>query len=142
MSSTNPRFARFVGHLLRGIAVLAFVAGMIAFMFFMSEHQFLPAVVVLGICLTSMPLIPEGQGDRLVAALNMFCGFLGLLAGVVIYFAMFSFSWFAAIFNGKGGGPAGLLLFAISFAFAGGYLGYRGLHFLQRRPDSSRPDSE
>jgi hypothetical protein len=142
MSSTNPNSARFVGQVLRGIGVLAIAAGLIVYLYCMSQGRLYLAAVVLGVCVTSMPLIPEGKGDRLVAVLTSFCGFLGFLAGVVIYFAMFNFSWFWVIFNGKGGGPLGLILFAVSFTLVGVYAGERGLRCFRRRPEPPRPESE
>lgn len=41
------------------------------------------------------------------------------VAGFFIYLAAFSFRWFDALFNDKGSGPLGLLLFVCGFAVAG-----------------------
>ncbi len=56
--------------------------------------------------------------ERIVLSLCMPFLALGGLIGFKVYFAMFTFSWFEAVFNSKDSGPLGLILFVCGFAVA------------------------
>jgi hypothetical protein len=58
--------------------------------------------------------------ERVVLALVVPSFVAGGVAGFFIYFAAFSFRWFEALYNDKGSGPLGLVLFVCGFAVAGG----------------------
>lgn len=63
--------------------------------------------------------------ERVGASLVMPFALGGLALFVVLYFQMFYFRWFEAIFNDKGLGPFGLIVSAFLGIALGGYVGYR-----------------
>jgi|SRR5579883_3107703 len=111
--------------LLRGVGFLVFLAGFVAFDCCMLEHEYAIAVATLAGCLVLGPLITLDTWRRqVVGVVVMLFVFLGLLTGTAIYFAMFYLDWFRSVFNHKGSGEAGWMLFVSAFAVGGGFVGY------------------
>lgn len=79
--------------------------------------------------------------ERVGVSLIMPFALGGLTGFVLLYFQMFNFHWFEAIFNGKGSGPFGLIVFAIFGSAVGGFIGVRIVRLSGLFPDanSGRP---
>ncbi|QDT50270.1 Ankyrin repeats (3 copies) [Symmachiella dynata] len=109
---------------------------------FFDGHWFM-AFVAVSISLMSLPLVDHTSSlrDRIFASLIMPFALGGLASFVMLYFQMFHFAWFEAIFNSKAAGPFGLIVFAIVGLIAGGYLGVCVLEFLGLSTSSDQPAS-
>lgn len=89
------------------------------------DGQWFMAFVAVSISLMCLPLVDHTSSlrDRFFASLIMPFVLGGLASFVMLYFQMFHFAWFEAIFNSKAAGPFGLIVFAIVGLITGGYLG-------------------
>lgn len=106
--------ARLVFNATVVVAFMGFVVGCISLFY----HGY-PWHVAVGVVLIAMIAIAfAGKTWTERATLSLTVPFLALggVAGFFIYFWMFSFSWFEAVFNGKERGPLGLLIFVCGFA--------------------------
>jgi hypothetical protein len=112
-------------HCLLCTAVVASYAGAIAGAFWLLLHRYpISGAAIFTVALMVIPLFGESSWrERLANCLIMSFGVAGLYGGVGIYISLFRFEWFYDIFNNKGAGPLGLMVFAFSFAVGGGYLG-------------------
>jgi hypothetical protein len=121
--SASARLARF---LFNGAVVLVFVAAMTAFILLVLERNFVLAPIALTVALMAIPFVADSSWRERIAV-SMVAPFvvLGLVIGTVGYFAMFTYSWFERIFNGRGTFAIGFMLFAFGSGVAGGYVGYR-----------------
>jgi hypothetical protein len=121
------------GFLFKSVFLIVWTAVLAVSVWLCWNRSFLLAGIGGAVTIMTIPLAAAGTWqERLTASFIMpFVG-LGFVLGVVVYFAMFRFTWFEAVFNNKGGGPLGLILFASSFSLAGGYLGHRCVHLVSR----------
>ena len=105
-------------------ATAAFLALGYMFLESMRGRQWLRASVYLAGSLSAIPwaLHDSRARDCLAGSIVIAFGSLCAAAAQVCYFAMFEIDWFNGIFNDKGAGEFGMLLFgAVAFAM-GGYL--------------------
>ena len=129
-TTVRAKFARFV---FGAFVVVAFVAGIVLSIKLFLDRQYLLALATCSATLMVIPFCGDNTDslrDRILFSLTMPFGLFGLLAGVAIYFAMFNFAWFESIFNSKGGGPFGLMMFGLAGVLPGGYIGYKLLSYV------------
>ena len=129
-TTVRMKVTRFV---FGSIVVVAFVAGLVVSIKLFLGRQYLFALATCSAALMVIPFCGDNTHawrDRILFSLTMPFGLFGLLAGVAIYFAMFNFAWFESIFNSKGGGPFGLVMFGLAGVMPGGYIGYKLLSLL------------
>lgn len=109
------------------VVVLAFFAlGCIAIQRFLNR-EWMIALLAASASLMCIPWVDQTSQarERLAVSLVMPFAMAGLACTVLLYFQMFSFAWFEAIFNDKGSGPIGLMVSAITGLAAGGCMGWR-----------------
>jgi hypothetical protein len=76
--------------------------------------------------LSAIPLVAaNSKKERIAATLVMPFIAIGLVGSIALYFAMFRFAWFAAVFNIPGFGPLGVIIFGLSASLVSGWHGYR-----------------
>jgi hypothetical protein len=131
-SNTPPRNKAVPPSLFQIALVIAWLALLAFSVWFSTQRLFLFAGIGGVISISAIPFVAaDSRKKRITAILVMpFIG-AGLVGGVVIFFALMNFSWFAAVFN-KASGPLGVLLFAFSFSFAGAVAGYRCVALARR----------
>ena len=125
--------ARYTFNAVVVVVFTALVVGAI-WLFYNGYPRLVASCTVLAFMLA--PLFAKASWtQRATLSLSVPFVVLGGVGGFFLYFWMFSFSWFEAVFNNKGGGPFGLILFVSGFALAGGGLGgyciHRGLCLLR-----------
>ena len=125
MKNGSTSSATWVSLVLKSIGAVVFLVGFVTFDYFMFEHEYAAAIVVLAACLLLAPfLVADSWQGRSAGVVVMLFVFLGLLAGTAVFFSMFNFHWFDRVFNNKGGGLAPWAIFLFVFAGIGGYSGY------------------
>jgi hypothetical protein len=94
------------------------------------------ATAILGF-IAAAACVGHSWRERIALALTVPYFVAGGVAGFFVYLAMFSLPWFEAIFNDKGSGPLGLLLFVCGFSvagvLAGGWVLERAFHLRRRQ---------
>jgi hypothetical protein len=114
------------------VMVIAFLSlGYIALRQFLN-HQWMLSFVAASASLMCIPLVDHTHSfrERCLASLTIPFAMGGFACFVLLYFAMFQFAWFEAIFNGKGSGPLGLIVSALAGLVAGGIVGWRILKYV------------
>lgn len=98
------------------------------------EGQWLVAIFGAVVSLMCIPLVDHSSSirKRLIASCLMPLPMVGLATFIFIYFQLFRIPWFERLFNDKGSGPVGLILFALPGFGAGCYLSWFILNFLCR----------
>src|SRR6516164_10059019 len=131
--TTHSSLDRVPPSLLHSIAILVWIGALAGCVWLSWNRSFLLAAIGGVLCVIAIPLLAaRAWQDRLTASLVMpFIG-LGLVGGITLYFALFKFPWFEAVFNGKASGPLGFVVFAVSFSLAGGFVGYRCVGLTRR----------
>jgi hypothetical protein len=91
------------------------------------DRQWAVSFLPVALALTLIPFADHSSSlrERVGVSLIMPFALGGLALFVVVYFQMFHFHWFEAIFNDKGSGEFGLVVSAFLGIAVGGYLGYR-----------------
>ena len=91
------------------------------------DRQWMVSFVPATLALMLIPFADHSSGLRERVGLSLIMPFAlgGLAVFVILYFQMFSFHWFEAIFNGKGSGPIGLIVSAFLGIAVGGFVGFR-----------------
>lgn len=134
-SGIGPLVARIV---LRA-GVVVFFTGLLGLCVGLYDHGYprLVATIALIGFMAAAALAGHSWRERVALALSVPFFVAGGAAGFLVYLGLFSFRWFEAIFNDKGSGPLGLLIFVCGFAVAGGLGGAWVLERafgLRRRP--------
>ncbi|MEL6108503.1 MAG: hypothetical protein AAFU85_20960 [Planctomycetota bacterium] len=114
-------------HVVAACATIVFLYLGYFFLVSMRGRQWIEATTYLVGSLSATPWVLHDSKARhcLAGSVVIAVGTLCAAASQVCYFAMFEFEWFNDIFNGKGAGEFGMLLFG-GIAFAGsGYVGWR-----------------
>jgi hypothetical protein len=120
------------------VVVLGFTSLMAGAIWLLLNRHLVAAALVCTTSLMTIPFAAQGSWrERILASLVMPFSMAGLVVGVTLYFLLFYFSWFEAIFNSKGSGPFGLIVFAFAFAGGGGFVGYRCVDLAVRVFDRS-----
>jgi hypothetical protein len=90
-------------------------------------QRWVSAFVAVSLSLMCIPIVHHSSTirERIAASLVMPFALGGLAAFVLLYFQLFHLAWFEAIFNNKGSGEFGLIVFAIVGFVVGGAIGYR-----------------
>lgn len=112
---------------LSAVVVVAFLTlGYVALRQFLS-HRWMLSFVAASASLMCIPLVDHTHSfrERCLASFVMPFAMGGLAFFVSLYFMMFQFAWFEAIFNDKGSGPLGLIVTALVGLVAGGIVGWR-----------------
>ncbi|NQT11242.1 MAG: hypothetical protein HQ582_00745 [Planctomycetes bacterium] len=101
------------------VVVTAFTGAVVAAIWlFYNGYPWLVSISTLLIIMIAAFVAGDTGRERIVVSLSVPFFALGGYIGFQVFFAMFRFLWFEAIFNGKGGGPAGLIVFVVGFALA------------------------
>jgi hypothetical protein len=135
---TRPSYWRYA---IATLATVAFLALGYMFLVSMRGRQWLEASVYLAGSLSAIPwaLHESRARDCCAGSIVIAVASLCAAASQVCYFAMFEFEWFNGIFNDKGAGEFGMLLFG-SVAFVGsGYLCWRLLALIGLTSPPSQP---
>lgn len=90
------------------------------------DRQWAVSFLPVTLALMLIPFVDHSSSlrERVGVSLIMPFALSGLVLFVVLYFQLFHFDWFKAIFNGKGSGPFGLVISVFLGIAAGGYVGY------------------
>jgi hypothetical protein len=111
--------------------VVAFLAlGYLAIIQFLQRNWLISFVVGSGAWMC-IPFADHSAPvrERFVGSLVAPFAMGGLACFVLLYFQMFRFAWFEAVFNNDGTGPIGLIFSAITGLGAGGFIGWRVLSY-------------
>jgi hypothetical protein len=138
-ASPDPALERpvhIVRYVVAGIATLAFLYFGYAFVRGMLDRTWWAAVGFAAISLAAVPWASTSSRPRdcLVGSLMMPVCVAGATLGAIVYFSMFQFGWFERIFNDKGSGPFGLIVFVVAGFGLGGLLAWWLLSLLWRAP--------
>ena len=114
------------------LALNALIVGVFGALLYFGIHLFLDrqwtvSYFPIVLALMLIPFADHSSALRERVGLSLIMPFaLGRLAlFVILYFQMFHFHWFEAVFNDKGSGPLGLIVSAILGIAIGGYIGFR-----------------
>lgn len=111
---------------LRLVFVAAWLAVLAASLSMAADQRHAWAAAGITTCVVTIPLASRRSWrERAELSAILFCGLIGLVAGVTCYFSLFWLAWFAWVFNDKGTGPLGLIVFALGGATAAGWLARR-----------------
>jgi hypothetical protein len=133
---TRPSHWRYV---IAALATFAFLSLGYMFLLSMRGRQWIEASAYLAGALSAIPwaLYESRARDCCAGSIAVAVGSLCAVASQVLYFAMFDLEWFNGVFNDKGAGEIGMLLFG-SVAFLGsGYLCWRLLGLIGLRTPPS-----
>lgn len=126
ISSGSPSLGRRAGRwAISGIVTLAFLGfGYLGIRGFLNR-QWLIAFTCVPASWMCIPWVDHNSSirERSVMSIAAAFAFGGLVGSVALYFLMFRFAWFEALFNDKGTGPGGLVLFSLAGIAGGGVVG-------------------
>ena len=111
---------------LRLVFVAAWLAVLAASLSMAAHQRYVWAAAGTAACVVTIPLSSRRSWrERAALSAILLCGLIGLAAGVTGYFSLFRLAWFDSVFNDKGTGPLGLIVFALGGATAAGWLAQR-----------------
>jgi hypothetical protein len=134
-SATSRRCSlRVVARAVFNIIVVAAFTGVVvgAIWLFYNGYPWLVSVSTLLIFMIAALFVGGPWRERIAVSLCVPFFVVGGYIGFRIYFALFRFSWFEAVFSGKGGGPLGMIIFVPGFAVATAFAAAYGMDRLFR----------